>query len=79
MATFNSRATPSTRGREWTRGCGSMPAGRGVGGIMRTTIAEPLSIQYGSTPNNNMKDNTSQQCVAICQLQPHLYNTVKTH
>ena len=56
-----------------------MPAGRGVGGIMRTTIAEPLSIQYGSTPNNNMEDNTSQQCVAICQLQPHLSNTVKTH
>ena len=79
MATFTPKATPSTRGREWTRGYDSMPAGRGVGLVMRTTIAEPLSIQYGSTPNNNMEDNTSQQCVAICQLQPHLSNTVKTH
>lgn len=79
MATFTPKATPSTRSREWTRGYGSMPAGRGVGGVMRTTIAEPLSIQYGSTLNNNMEDNTSQKRVAICQLQPHLSNTVRTH
>ena len=69
MATFTPRATPSTRGREWNRGCGCMPAGRGVGGVMRITIAERLSNQYGSTPNNNMEDITSQQCIAIYKLQ----------